>query len=188
MGHDAVISETLASFDIVGESENESPAAIPPRKRRLSAVKDNGKVGRSRFAGNICEEHPEWEDDDGTISVAIPGDFPCAKFSGLPGKGRGIKQPSIGQVLRATTLEFVRPLMLIGMLVGGLYGFQHVVLHGNGGFHLLRPTSVVQKSTGGMPNSSQHPTPSTIRPSSGSNPHSRVSNRPSLPANPAVKK
>lgn len=188
MPSDTVLTETLSSFAITGDATDESPAIVPQRKRKLSSVKNDEKVGRSRFAGDVCADHPEWEHDDGTTAVAIPRDFPCAKFSGLPGKGKGIKQPSIGTILRQTTFEFVRPLMLIAMLVGGLYGFQHVVLHGNGGFHLLRPGSGVSQPTGGMSNSGEHATPSAVPSGIRSNPHRNLVNSPSVPAHPGIKK
>lgn len=171
MADASVISESLASFTVVGASEDAESLpirkAIPARRRPVSTVE---RTGRSRFAESVCELHPEYyHDSSDTPTIAIPDSFPCAKFSHLPGKGRGVSQPGIGKILVSTAFELLRPLMLIGMLLGGLYGFQHVVLHGSG-FHLLRPASHVSQPTGGVPNSSEHATNSSVPTRSPSSP------------------
>lgn len=168
MSADSLITDTLATFAI--REDNADAVVIPlPRRANHGNV---GTVGRARFSGDLCTDHPHWffGNDDVPV-VAIPGEFPCAKFSGLPGKGRGIKQPNIGKVLLSTTLELVKPLLLIGMLIGGLYGFNVVVLHGGGHhFHVnvLRPRSDVRPTTSGVPNSGVSPTPNPLHGSRGS--------------------
>lgn len=152
MGRDAVLTATLSSFDIYGESSEDAAPVIPIKRKSIPAVVVSDKSGRARFAGDFCADHGPT--DDG---------LPCSKFSHLPGKGRGIKQPSVKRILVQSALELGRPLFIIGLLVIGLMGFNRIILHGNHGVHLLRSTHSVPESTGGVSDGGKHPSPSPVR-------------------------
>lgn len=187
MNRSAVLAEALSSFELTGDSVDDSAIPSPrtpiPARRRSA---DSAKTGRARFAGNLCQEHPHWyADDSDTPIVAIPGELPCAKFSPLPGKGKGPKQPSAARILLSGFSDIIRPLVLIGLFIGAIYGFQHVIL--GGGTHLLRPKHSVQQTTGRVSDSSQHPTPSAVPAHSSSNRRRTTSGPTHIRTHSAVK-
>ena len=88
--------------DIVEVSNVSTPVVVPIT--RTPGVKGNSK-GRSRFHNGVCPLH----------GVAFDG-APCAKFSHLPGSGKGVKQPSPLLFVIVIGRALVKPIGILSLL------------------------------------------------------------------------
>lgn len=92
----------VLDIEDVEDSEREIGNAKPNARKE-------GKRGRSAFAADICEIH------GGTL------ENPCYKFGHLPGNGRGPYKPTIARKTRSFIVGLIKPLVLIGIVLGALY-------------------------------------------------------------------
>lgn len=175
---DDVLAESAESFavfaeDFANDFVDDSAPAIPAQTAPKPKRKDN-VTGRAAFAGDFCDIHGPH-----------PSGFPCAKFYGLPGKGRGIKQPSISYILFDIFRSVVPLLMVVALLFAGIWVLQNTILSGGS---VLRSGNVVQPTACPMPDGSQQPTNSGL-PCNSPNPNGGAAVSPDgVPSDPAVGK
>lgn len=147
-------------------TDTAEPKTTTARKPRKAVKRVEGRTGRSAFTSPICEDHPDWEWEDGTVTVADETTH-CAKFGHLPGRGRGIHQPSAFKLIGSVFKEILKPLLLLTLLVGGAYvGITTISGGGHFGSHdksgVLRPGSELSKPVCYVSDGSQHATPRAI--------------------------
>ena len=121
------IGDNVLTIDDDEETPNvsqERRVVIPLSRPTDSAVK-----GRARFAGGVCPLH----------GLAFDG-APCAKFSHLPGKGKGVSQPNPFKYLIVIGRALVKPAAILGLLFGAGY----IAIHALGGI----TSSLVPKGLG----------------------------------------
>lgn len=92
------------------EIDTDNVVTIPTG--RSAAAK--GVSGRGRFHNGVCPLH----------GLATDGS-PCAKFSHLPGNGRGIKRPNIALKF----VVFIRILIKPGVAVGICFAAYYILTH-----------------------------------------------------------
>lgn len=133
------MSEHVYEVSDVGTVENffaeeEIPEVKKPEIRK-AVKRAAGRTGRSAFVDPICKEHPDWEHDDGTVVIADGVTVNCAKFAHLPGRGRGVFQPGILQILKSGASDIVKPVVFLGLLSAAFFILTHFL--GSGG--ILQP-------------------------------------------------
>ncbi len=155
-----------------------------PTEFRKATKRAAGRTGRSAFVDPICKDHPDWEFEDGTVVIADGEAINCAKFAHLPGRGRGVFQPGILQILKSGLSDIVKPVFFLALLSGAFFILTHFL--GSGG--ILQPKHGVSVPDCRV-SASARPTPS-VSPSVHSGSDSCGSNgRTSfLHVNPSVEK
>lgn len=99
----AVTVPILSVNDFDGDIRESKTESLPAAKSSQQAK--DGR-GRTRFAEDICSLHGPADNGD-----------PCAKFSHLPGDGRGVQQPGIAKTFLVIVRVLVKPLFLCGLVL-----------------------------------------------------------------------
>lgn len=152
-------------------SVSDTPVIDATRRPRKAIKRAAGRTGRSAFVNPICDAHPDWETDDGTVIYATE-ETHCAKFGHLPGRGRGVYQPPFYRGILSVFTEMAKPILLIGLLLGGFFVLKLTVLDGGflqSGKPVCRTTgavsdSVGNKATNANPADSKLPNARTCKP------------------------
>lgn len=142
------MNDTAVTYSDVPLPED-FPDESPKRSPRKATKRNEQRSGRSAFVSPICEYHPDWEFEDGSVVYADGSSIHCAKFAHLPGKGRGVIQPSPLQILRNTSSDFIKPLILLSVLGIAFFFLAHTFSGGFGG--VLRPKHDVCQSASTVP-------------------------------------
>ena len=127
--------------DLLTIDDDEDTPSVSQEKRiviPLSRTNNSAVKGRARFAGGVCPLH----------GPAYDG-APCAKFSHLPGKGKGVSQPNPFKYLVVIGRALVKPFAILGLLFGAGY----IAIHALGGI----TSSLVPKGLGRNLPVSTHP-------------------------------